>query len=86
MTDQQAPALSEEPGEITPVFTNYFQTSFKSRLPAVKKLMPWKDKANQAAFRVEEGMVLSINLEIHCFPEGDSLQMLFLFLQSMVVS
>lgn len=25
----------------------------------MKKLMLWKDKANQAAFRVEEGMVLS---------------------------
>lgn len=52
----------------------------------MKKLMPWKDKANQAAFRVEEGMVLSINLAIHHFLEGGSLQMLFLFLQSMVVS
>lgn len=52
----------------------------------MKKLMPWKDKANQASFRVEEGMVLSINLEIHHSVEGDSPQMLFLFLQSMVVS
>lgn len=57
--------------------------SLKSRFPAVKKLMPWKDTANQAAFRVEEGMVLHLNLEIHHFLEGDSLQML---LQSMVVS
>lgn len=48
--------------------------------------MPWKDKANQAAFRVEGGMVLSINLEIHDFLEGGSFQMLLLFLQSMVVS
>lgn len=33
--------------------------SFKGKFPAVKKLMLWKDKANQASFRMEEGMILS---------------------------
>lgn len=52
----------------------------------MKKLMPWKDKANQASFKVEEEVIRSINLEIHHSVEGDSPQMLVLFLQSMVIS
>lgn len=44
--------------------------------------MLWEDTANRNGFRKEEGMILSINLEMHHLLAGGAM----LFLQSMMVS